>query len=250
MATINGKSFTVILEELRKPFTVIKINGKGKKYVPIDEYFKRVDEVVGPFNYNFEATQPEVVRTGSQDNIILLGTLTIKDDNGNEVARRAMTGIWDINYPREYDVPTSVRNNGENACTDAFKRCWKMFGIGGCRLDEDELSDSASAITSSNTNASKPMKIKGEDYYEVVIKSKFSSIGTSGFKVQVANRSTGELMQLMIWKDAIDKIEKVCTIDKFIQVYSIGKTFKLYAEEEMYNNSKQLKMTNVYVNNK
>lgn len=229
--TINGKPYTTIITELTAPFKEDEFKVLDLKdpqaYLPSEVIKKRFDEVLGPFNYDFSCSDLQLIKTGTQENIILIGTLTIKNDNGEVVTSKSCAGGCSIIYPTNSTTPTKVSNNAESASIDAFKRCAKMLGVGSDQLRE---------MRKNKSNAH-------DKQYTVKFTSSFSTNTTGGYFANV--KVNNEDRVLVIWKDVQAIIEKTVPMSNFIKLYTPGKTLTVYGKLKTYKNTLQLIVSNV-----
>ena len=233
--TINGKPYAQVMDELQAPFpddAFCMLEQVGKPYLPVEEVQNRLDEVLGSFCYDFSCSELQMVQNGSQQNLIVIGTLTIRNDDGEIVSSRSCAGGCTIIYPNKSDSPVKVSNNAESASKDALKRCAKLYGIGSDQLREKRKGNKSSK-TSNYTSSS----ITAE------ILTAFSTNSKGGYTCTV--KIDNEERQLIIWEDIQDIISETVPMDKFIQMYKPGTTFKFIGRFSTYGNKKQVIVTGV-----
>ena len=237
--TINEKNFNTIIKELCEPMEGSTRDFDGMPYIPIEEYEERLNNVVGVFNYNFKVEFPQFVQTGSEQNIIVKGSLEILDDDGNIVVVKETAGGKTVIYlnddkKQKTTQPKMVSNDVEIACNDAFKRCCKKLGMGNITKKEQN--------SSNNTSKS--------SYLELQINGAFEVKNNNYYRVPVYNAQEDENAILVIWNSEVQKIKKVVSMEKFVNMYTPGTTLKLYGKKNLFNNEKQYIMTDIYVSNK
>lgn len=236
--SINGKTFETVLFELEKEFPKSAFKTRvmdGVKYLPIEVITERFNSVIGPFNYDFVCTEPQIVQVGTRDHVVLTGTLTIKDDAGVAVASRSSGGGTNIIVAKVTGEATAVKNDAAIASGDVFKRCCRLFGVG-----DEQMRSIRNGGGKRNISANS-YEEPDVTMYQVKIKQNFSQF-SKGYKTVVDVEGNGEL-ELVIWDSSAKKeIEKHLPIAKFIKLYKPGNTLKLFGYENEFKGIKQLVM--------
>jgi len=247
--TINGKKIEDVLKELSAPFDqkFFEYNLYGYPYLPVEVLKKRLDDTVGILNYDVTVSTPEVVVVGTRPQVILKTAITLRDDNGNVVVTKESPGGSAIILVNETGEAVSVKNDEENAAHDAFKRCCKLFGMGTKQLKEMRSSKKSGNATEKEGATSAPTEL-----YRVIIKEKFKTLGNkkNAYAAMVTIEKDGDY-KLVIWSDAVKKIEETLPMEDFLRIGVPGKSFCLYGKKQVFtgNNGKsenQLVMTAPY----
>ena len=134
--TVNGRPWDECLREIRayKKKTKQKDAGNGKSYgyFPIDEYFQRLDEVIGTDHYLVETDDFQKIRMESgQEMMIVRCKISILDDQGRVIVTKSAYGGTEIQYAKATGRDSGIGNAPGNACKDAFKAAAELFGILG-----------------------------------------------------------------------------------------------------------------------
>lgn len=250
--TINNMTYQEAIQKLSAPFPkkdFKSLSYSGHHYLPIEKFLERFDSVLSPFNYDFITSDYNLIKAGNQDNFIVKGTLTIKNDIGEVVAIRASAGSCDINYPNMKDkdnnvmkdqynlpirspLPTKVSNDIDSACKDAFKRCAKLFGVGHC--DEDINSNTKKKIIQNKPD---------NKQFTVVIKSTWTTLKNGALSAVV--ESEGKRYDLLIWKEGLAIINECMPTEKFISYYKTNTSLIFKGYDHIYNGKEQLILTGV-----
>ena len=235
--TINGKSIGTVLNELSAPFhdSLIKENMFGYPYLPVEVYRERMDSVVGIMNYDVITSNPQIVFVGTRPQVLLKVTITIKDDEGNIVAKKESPGGVSVIMDSNSKEAVSVKNDTESAAHDAFKRCCKLFGIGERQLKSIRGNQKKGSSKNMEQTMASPKEL-----YRVTVNEKFKPIGKDGYTTMVTTED-GESLKLIIWKEAQEKISEKLSMEKFLQCYIPGKSFRLYGRKKLFsgNNMQQ-----------
>lgn len=220
--TINGKCFRVVMEELRAPFpeSAVKDNQFGYPYIPIEEYRKRLDDVVGILNYDYRVSKAEWVTIGDKEHMSCLGTLVIRDDEGKTVTVKMATGDADVITRNSDGVAVKTGNDAKAANSDAFKSCCRMLGVGDAQIraqrkgkgDKNNTSSQRQKNTQSDTDAK-------EEEIRVVVRGAFRSLGGKGYKAPAVVKDTGEQVSLILWQEGIDAVKEYMPLPDFLEKY-------------------------------
>jgi len=165
--TINGLSMKEIMEKLQEDFPqeVVKTRDyDGVPYISVDDFRERLDSVVGPEHYNEMYDEVKIEVTKDTYATKTKCRLEFLDDNFEPVLVKESAGGSIIAFPKVDEVisevkdgvkqtitvkdtggkvvkvvgttTTSIPNDIDGACQDAFKRiCRKMLGMGKRQLE-------------------------------------------------------------------------------------------------------------------
>lgn len=227
--TINGKPLEQVMGELLEEFPseVVKENQAGYAYIPYEYYQERLNRVVGPLAYDFIIGQTSWIDFGGKFHVSCIGTLSLRDDDGNIVAKKSATGDADVIYRNSDGVAVKPGNDAKTASHDAFKSCCRMLGIGDAQLRaarKNKKGGDVNAHTSSGTYSQRGggngAENSEEKVYRVVVQGSFKTAGNKGFKAPAVIKDTGEKVTLVLWnREGVKEIEKYMPIANFLQVY-------------------------------
>ena len=234
MRTVNGKPLNQVMKELQEPLpeSAVRDNQSGYPYIPIEEYRKRLDEVVGVLNYDYRLSKADWVTVGDKEHMSCLGTLIIRDDAGKIVTVKMATGDADVITRNSDGAAVKTGNDAKTADKDAFKSCCRLLGIGDAQLREQRKGKNgkggASGKYSTNTqqNAS-------EENIRIVVRGAFSSLGGKGYKAPAVIKETGEQVSLILWKEGIEAVQKHMSISDFLDKYK-NKEFSVVATRNTF----------------
>lgn len=234
--TINGKPLQEVLKELTKPFKTddFMLNPFGYYYLPVEKFRKRIDEVVGIFNYDFTTSEPKITIVGTRPHISLMGSITIRDDNGNPVTTKSTCGGAMVTMVNETNEAASLKNDLNSAAIDVFKRCCKSLGMAETQLKNLRV-NGKNHIQADSTE---PVSL-----YRVTLLEAFSTVGKKGYGALCQIEGETERRRLMIWESGQKEIEKYITMSNFINRYQAGKSFSLYGYKTVFtrNNGEKIK---------
>jgi len=226
--TINGKSFDEIIKELSAPFDVsdFQKNIFDFFYLPVEKYQQRLDEVVGILNYDFVTTKPQTCIIGTVPHISLCGTITLRDDDGNPVCSKSACGGAPVILKSKDNEAAAYKNDLETATQDVFKRCCKKLGIAEAQLKSlrqknDEI------------DPEQPVSL-----YLVRLREAFSSLknrNNYGYSAIVDIKGEKEPRRLVLFKSAIEQIERFVPIGDFIKNYGPNSELYLYGRLITFN---------------
>lgn len=250
--TINGKSFKDIEVNLSAAFSPndFKVNRYGYHYLPVEAYQQRMDEVVGILNYDFITSEPRTCLVGTKPHISLSGTITIRDDSGNSVTSKSACGGGPVIMVNATEEAASYKNDLESASADVFKRCCKKIGIAEAQLKQLRRDSKGNGNDIGGNARNETVSL-----YRVKLRESFSTLGknNSGYSAMVDIEGENESRKLVIWKSAIEEIEKYIPIAKFVSNYKANMEFSVYGSLSVWprNNGQkelQLVMEKPYVN--
>ena len=233
--TINGMARQEVVQKLNAPFEEadIKKDRNGFDYVEIGSFQKRLNEVLGTLNYDFEIDSEEIKIVGGKESIFVTGHITVRYDDGTECCRKSATGGTDIIVVKDTGKAKDSASDLKSAVSDLFKACCKKLGVA-----DDQL------------RALKNKKIEGQqtrpNSEEVTVKAflsgEFKDLGGKGYSV-TAKINDGDV-SLMFWSDAVKKVEEKVKFDKFVQIYT-NRTITLAGKWGEYKGKKQFTVSNI-----
>ena len=215
--TVNGHTLAELKELLEAPFDeeLFELNPANYDYLPYEQYLFRMDSVVGCLNYDFKIIQMTMSVIKDRHHFCCTGEITVRDDNGEVVTVKSGVGGADVILKKEDGIPVKPANDSKTAQKDAFKSCCRMLGVGDSQIREKrkEKKQQQRQKNSSSSGSAESVQL-----YELTITGTFKSI-KNGFKAPAVIRETGESVQLVLWQNAIEEIEKYLPIAKFIDAY-------------------------------
>ena len=250
---VNGKTLEQLDKELRAcfpPDCIKKDNGADYPYIPAEYFHERMDRVVGPWNYDFTITDTRWFTIEEAVTVVnCIGTLSIKDDDGNVIVSKSAGGTDTINRNKTGKI-VKPANDVKDAVQDAFKACCRMFGVGDVQLRElrkeyEEKKKKQKSYSNSNSNKSDDNPTEKR---KVKFLSKLKSFSSSsgkfiGYKALVVDTDTGESFMLVVYGDTgVKEIEKTCKMNKFIEFYDNGRELTLFGYCQDRGNERQLIM--------
>lgn len=147
--TINGKTMKQIMEELQADFpqsAILTRDYDGVKYINVDSFRERLDSVLGKEHYNELYEEVQIIQTRDTISTRTKCRIEFLDDNFDVILIKESAGGSIINFPKltdeegnklkeESTSTTSIPNDIDAACQDAFKRiCRKTLGLGKHQL--------------------------------------------------------------------------------------------------------------------
>lgn len=249
--TINGKTLDKVMEEFLKYFPDEAVETLyGYPYISIEWFRGRMDEVVGPFNYDFEVTQTCYSRVDERNRVVsCIGTLSIKDDAGAVVARKSAQGGATITLSSDEGKAIKPKNDITNATHEAFKSCCRMYGIAEKQIREkrEALEMEQKNKKTQGAKSAEPKTTKKDDAsYRVEIRGKYQDIRKKsgqhiGYKVPVVDLSTGSAFMLVLYDDgAVKAIEEHgVPIKEFKRLYTEGKRISVVGYESRRNDGEE-----------
>ncbi len=232
--TINGMTRKEIEQKLSAPFaeSEIKKDRNGFNYVEIGSYQKRMNEVLGVLNYDFEVDSQEIKTVGGKESVFLIGHITVRYDDGTECCRKSATGGTDIIVVKDTGKAKDSASDLKSALSDLFKACCKKLGVSDDQLralknekSEGQTSKSAEEVT-----------------VKAFLSGDFKDLGGKGYSV-TAKIDDGDV-SLMFWSDAVKKVEEKVKFDKFVQIYT-NRTITLVGKWGEYKGKKQFTVSNL-----
>lgn len=236
--TINGKTFDVVVDELQAPFpaSVVKENQSGFPYIPIEEYRKRLDEVLTVLRYDYRISKAEWVTIGDREHMSCIGTLIVRDDEGAIVTVKMATGDADVITRNSDGAAVKSGNDAKTAANDAFKSCCRMLGVGDAQLRECRKggnSKGRASSQSSKTSGTTQSSVNEEEV-RIVVKGAFKSLGGGkGYKAPAVVKETGEQVALILWQEGIDAVKKHMSLGDFLEKYK-SKEFSIVATRNTF----------------
>lgn len=243
---INGKTVADVIKELAAPFSekLFKTNPAGFPYLPYEVFRERMDQVVGIFNYDFTISQTEWVVVGDKMHISCIGTLTIRDDEGNVVTVKSENGDADVICKKDGAVVKSG-NDAKTASHDAFKSCCRMLGVGDYQLRDKRKGGKNNNDSSTSSNAGNRQQsaqsnngnvaAASEACYRICVTGGFTSLNNKGYKAPAVLSETGEKVSLILWKEGIAAVEAAgVPIGEFLKK-SINREFSVIGERTTFS---------------
>lgn len=227
--TINGKAVSQVITELIAPFPKeeIKDNPAGFPYLPYEAYRKRLDTVVGVFNYDYVVTQTDWITIGEKTHISCIGTLSIRDDNGNVVTIKSATGDADVITRNIDGAAVKSGNDAKTADHDAFKSCCRMLGIGDAQLRAMRNGKKSNGSGGSGSSVK-------EEEIRVLVCGEFKPLGGKGYKAPAVIKETGEQVALILWKEGVEAVQKYMKLADFFKAYK-NKEFTVVGTRNRFN---------------
>lgn len=229
LKTINGKSKEQITKELCRPFDdVFKENTyDGYVSVNVQRYRDRLDEVVGPLNYNVETIDTKYTNSY----VLKTVAITIFYDDGSVATVKHGDGGAMFVYPEGSTKPKSPENTNESATSDAFKRACKLLRIGLDVYQQNRI------ITGKESELSHSVSQENTDrgtVFKLIFTSPLVQDGAmkNSYHADVKT-SKGEKATLVIWQeDALQLGQKL--LDDLIQRSRVGGRAKLYGTFQIF----------------
>lgn len=142
--TIKGMPFSAIIEKLQEnfPSNIIKYRDyDGTPYISVDKLRERLDMVIGKEHYNEIYSDINVTTVKETFAVTCKCRIEFLDDDFNICLIKESTGGSTIQFPKNENgeaglFTTSIPNDYDVACQDAFKRICKKLGIGKLQLEE------------------------------------------------------------------------------------------------------------------
>lgn len=254
--TINGKKLSEAFEQLVKPFKASEICYKYEKYpyFPYDAYFKRLEEVIGAFNYDFLCGDSKLNIINGHPCLSKTGVLIIYDDNHNVVKKvKAGAGV-EITILKETGNISNYDNEEKTLDRNVFSNVLQAIGVGRAQLkamrEENEKKRSSNSvkhrtgqIIPSSRQATIPTN--AEPYsqsYHVICKKALSAM-SHGYKTEV--EADGKTYELIIFKEGMSAIERQMPMSDFSRQIMPGSKFFMEGYLKTYQGREQLIMTNL-----
>lgn len=227
--TINEKELSVVLKELAEPFDVseLKETDAGFPYLPVEAYRKRMDTVVGVFNYDFVLSEPVWIQVGDKMHISCVGTLTVRDDDGVSVVVKSGTGDADVITRNADGKVVKSGNDAKTASSDAFKSCCRRLGIADDQIRGERKKKNVKEGATTKTEYS------NVSLYHVAVTGVFQSLGNKGYKAPAVIGDTGEVVELVLWRDGIAELEKVMELALFMEA-AVNKKITFYGSRSIF----------------
>ena len=241
--TINGHELGEVMEQLQKEFdcSELRFNDALKvPYLPYSVVKQRLDDVLG-FNYSvaYDANVDELPDVGDALTpfVRIKCTITIYSDDGLVVSSRSCYGgdriirLSSSSGERAGYIP-NYGNDLDGACSDAFKRAAKLFGV------TSKLVGKGNNTGKSNTKASRSQKGAVKVLH---FRSEFQPVGsTGGYSASVEDESQ-KPYRLVVWKNQLNIMEKQFhKSDWYKAIQFNGKCVRAIVEEKIYNGESQL----------
>ena len=207
--TINGKTLADALEELQREERTSSKGNTGFKYIEIESFFNRMDEVLGCFNYSVE--YPEFNIFESPDGQILLRArcrITLYSDDREII--KVCEGYGDHELSKSNtNGKFLIKNCTSNTTCAAFKDACKCLGIFGYR--RDNTSDKPSVNPSTYTEKAEEVSDNTTTASTFRIVEPFKMFGNGNYKVKADKE--GETCEVVFFQNQYSKEKK-----KFLEI--------------------------------
>lgn len=158
-STVNGLPLTEILSKISAPYDGnYKLLEEKYKYIPIEQYERRLISVVGSAGYYVEYPTMDIYTLPTGQLIAKARAIIyIYDDNCNVCYKADGWGTYEEKKYQNYDRYKSLNTLGINAKTNAFKSAcdsMQMFGKHLCGENGTKKSSKDNSNTSNNSGKS------------------------------------------------------------------------------------------------
>ncbi len=227
--TINGESWTTILEELRK-FEPKEGEKEGRfKFYKVEQYRSRLIEVLG-MNFSTVYSEPNyIVLNSGQEIISLLCTLTIRDDDGNIVCQSSGYAGRPIQYTQETGLCHTAHLTPAFAQAAALSQACKDIGVFG-DVEDDYVPEYGNASGKKEKRDNKEKNTSKEEYITFLLYAPFrehtDKTGQTNYYLNAIKEDTGEKVELIFYGNAMKKKENeknFSTIRSSVNSLSNGK---------------------------
>lgn len=231
---VNGKTLDEIEEALREPFPEDAFKRRDDNsndlYLPIEQYEKRLNDVVGITNYDKLVSDLQCAEIAGRQVFFVTATIRIYDDERNIVLTKSAVGGSNVAVGKDSGMALSLKQNVSSADSEAFKNCCKALSIGM----EQTRKHNASGKWGSQKNGN-----NAEALHHVRLLDNFSG-NEKAHSVKVKDLKSGEELKLVIFQNQESSITKYVPMDEFFRLYVKGKELTLYGRTNMYRSEKQL----------
>ena len=154
---VNGRPFSVAMQELRQRKEPPHELPNGVKYFKSEEYFDLFDRVIGPVNYSVEYSDfkytPTQIGT-AQELFSVKCCIVILDDDGLPILAKEGYGGYVCRYNNKDNKDVNLQNAPDFVCSYAFKTAAKKFGAFGFvkGSEEGDSKPAANGTPARNTN--------------------------------------------------------------------------------------------------
>lgn len=235
--TIGGKSMEEVLEGLRAPFpeAVFK-EREGFSYLPGEEYKKRFESLVPPWNYDFipsHGTTTSIRVIHEKAYISFTGVLRIRDDAGRELMQRTGSGGDSLIVVKASGNVSNYGNAEEVAVDSAFIKALRSLGIGRSQLKEQR-------------GKGKSGGTQQKDLYRLSFLSTFTALQNGGYKSTVKVMNTEyENIDFIMFKEGVAKVESCIPISRFLEKIGIGSEMSAYGFLQTWKGKPQFVLTDI-----
>ena len=251
MRIINGKKEIEVYEALKAAFpdSALKYDeSRDITYLKGEEVMARMEQVLG-FNYSeeFDGCVIEEIPDANGEIapfVRMKCTIRIYDDDHNLVKSRSRWGGTRIIRIGKGDRAGAVINLGndlDTACTDAFKRCARAFGVTSPKVGKGNQLRRYSNYKSLNVTNEKQKEVpvqKGE-VYQIQYLSEFMSKGNAGGYFANVKINGQEVAELIIWNNDSGPFVKMYG-DMWYKMPYAGKSGKILGKLKNYHGKKQI----------
>lgn len=249
-STINGLSRADVIKQIEADFpaNLIKYDNDNHPYFPATAYQTRLNEIISIFNYDFTVSPHKIISFKDKHYVTVVGTLTLKYDDGTPALVREAEGGSEIIIIKATGMPKELTNDIKMAATDAFKACCRKLGMAEKQLQKLKNSRQSSGGNSNNQQNSRPAQNNNqqntkqsrnnnqapEEAYRVVITGQFEQLNNGGFKAPAKDVQSNEVVSLVFWSDAVQKVEEKMSMNDFCKAY-VNKALSVMAQKSTYN---------------
>jgi len=188
--TINGKSFSQVIQELSEKFDQTTTDYIGNVALDIVDVEDRLSNVLG-LNFSVETSSSSLENIFSDSYVLFNAIITIFDDEGNIVCKRTHVGGRRVSISTKTGKAVEFVNDYKTAFQSAVKKAAKSIGVGRY-LSRKENRTLDTVIF---TIAARPSTSKGNTFYNVSFVENQKNIPATLtlFKNDVANISNNKL---------------------------------------------------------
>ena len=209
-STINGKSLDTICQELKADIPRESIEDRdGNFYIPVEVFKQRLDSVLGMWHYSIRTGNVQIVEINGSYQVLLSSSLTIYDDNGNEIITKEASGASQVIIVKDTQRPKSFKSDIAAAESDGLKQICKKIGIGERQLIELNKKKK-SPNTAKNLGENKTIKVSIVGDFRKNDKMLKAACLTPD----------GDNAELVIFQNKYKYIEEKLSIDEFCRLYA------------------------------
>lgn len=250
--TINGKEVSVIKQDLAAPFSkneVEPLDNRDFFNVNACKYYERIMSVVGAENLRIEFNELTNYKIGDVDTFTVHCTITVFYDCGDVALCGEAYGGDDIKYKKDKLTQNEADKRREpvgfkNAITSiqqyAFKNaCYNLCGMG---KDIRDMNKEVSKQKKNGKGATNGSRNNADEIVSIAVKTNGSFIeqGTGNLKIKVADTATGEVYELIFWKNVIKELGTIFESLKKKILVEGSSSFVVVGTKHLYKNTMQL----------
>ncbi len=220
-STIRGVAIDEVWKKLREPLpeSYFKITKNTHyHYLPYEKCLEVFDSIVGKEHYEFVPVAPaEIRQIKNQSIVIITGTLSIMDDDGEVVLRLPGCGGETISISGTTGNATGLNNDIKQAVTRAVVSSLQFFGIGRAQLQEKRKGKRHSAQSESSGNAETPALEKFQIQYTQKMISMNRGYRSVGNVLRTVDNTISKNMEIIIFQEGVLNIEKKLPMSEYVQ---------------------------------